>query len=109
MRRTALFLGLAGAMAAALTVLAQSGEPDIKRPRTGSGELPPLRFVAVRTRPARFSNRSLCSLPRSRAPAKPLPISNPFVAGSDSIAAPRASGDIGTPPERALITLSKCG
>ena len=43
MRRTILFLGLAGAMAAALTVLAQSGEPDVKRPRTGSSELPPLR------------------------------------------------------------------
>ena len=48
--------------------------------------IPPLRFVRVRTLPPRISKASLCSLPFCKVPAKPLPISKPFVAGSESIA-----------------------
>ena len=74
---------------------------------------PPERFVTVRTRPSRFSKASLCSDPLSRVPAKPLPISKPFVAGSESIAFARSASSRsntgspspgGTPRTRHSIT-----
>ena len=71
------------------------------------------RFVAVRTRPSRDSNTSLCSLPRIRAPATPRPSSKPLVAGSESIALARSASrrsntgspsPAGTPRTRHSIT-----
>ena len=60
---------------------------------------PPERLAAVRGRPSGpGTNGSLCSMPVMRVPAKPLPISKPLEAGSDS--RPRA---------RSASSLSKTG
>ncbi len=66
-----------------------SGAPLVRPPCT-----PPLRLVSVRRAPGRSpaAKASLCSLPRIRAPANPLPSSKPLLAGTDSMApASRAS------------------
>ena len=49
--------------------------------------MPPLQFVFVVSPPfSFFRKRSLCLLPGTSVPLKPLPISKPLVAGMESIA-----------------------
>ena len=56
---------------------------------------PPERFAAVRGRPSGpGTNGSLCSMPVMRVPAKPLPISKPFDAGSDISARARSASSL---------------
>ena len=56
---------------------------------------PPEWLLDVRGRPSGpGTNGSLCSLPRSSVPAKPLPISKPLEAGSDNIARPRSASSL---------------
>lgn len=57
--------------------------------------MPPLQFVAVRSRP--FSprmNGSLCLLPGTSVPLKPEPISKALVAGIDNIACARDASNL---------------
>jgi serine protease Do len=109
MRRAMLFLGLAGAMAAALTTLAQSGAPDVKRsPRAGIGELPPLR----RELPPEPSPDRRDPRPPVQPPGEPRPPilsgdgSEPIVSVTDR--GPRSSDSVGTAfavdPDGAWIT-----
>ena len=56
--------------------------------------MPPERLVVVRTLPASMTKASLCSEPRSRVPAKPLPISKPLVAGRLIIALARSASSL---------------
>jgi serine protease Do len=109
MRRATLFLGLAGAMAAALTTLAQSGYPDVKRPpRVGDGHLPPLR----REPPPEPSPDRRDPRPPVQQPGEPRPPilsgdgSEPIVSVADR--GPRSSDSVGTAfaidPDGAWIT-----
>ena len=107
MRRALLFLGLSAAMAAALTTLAQSGAPDVKRPRVGGGELPPLRRELTPEPPP---------LDRPTPPAPPPAEPRPPILGGDgrepvvSVVdrGPRSSDSVGTAfavdPDGAWIT-----
>ena len=57
--------------------------------------MPPELLVAVCREPSPVGRKaSLCSLPLSKVPAKPEPISNPLVAGSDITALARSASSL---------------
>ena len=57
--------------------------------------MPPELLVAVCSRPSSVGRKaSLCSLPFSRVPPKPEPISKPFVAGKDITALARSASSL---------------
>ena len=56
--------------------------------------MPPELLVIVPSLDPFFTNASLCCFPLIRVPAKPLPTSNPFVAGMESIAWARSASNL---------------